>query len=435
MKVWSADQLSFWRHRGDKPAVITDPDQNDLWWVKVILNVGRPVVAVIVLVMCAPGEHHLAVLAGWSDWLAWGMPATLTAYAGIAAVVATKRPKKSPGKKTAVAGAIVSVLLAMGAQPISHLYEQQLITGYEVPLTIIVSCIPALVFGHLLHMAAAPVGIRVPKITPGSRTVPPGVVTFDGDEDMVRAHELINTLPDGDLVIYDEEEISEPGPDAMRYEPGDEEGIDAGLDTLRAPVRSMGGVIEPMVADARREIYGGDDPMPSFEDNYVRPRPSDQELTSYLTDGPWNADRLRQEAQDALSRVPTVVPDDVPGTRDNGIVDPLSVPSEGPFGVPVSVRPDVPPGTVAFVPPVSRDEDTGQIQDMSPGGHTAVSRLVPARRPGTASPGITQRVRDMLEINPDMTNEAIKAACPGDNPDSVKRATNRVRKELDLNTD
>jgi hypothetical protein len=137
--------------------VPTATAQSDLWWVKVILNVGRPVVAVIVLVMCAPGEHYLAKLAGWSHWLAWGMPATLTAYAGIAAVVATKRPKESPGKKTAVAGAVISVALAMGAQPIAHLYERGLIVGHQFALTVVVSCIPALVFGHLLHMAAAPV--------------------------------------------------------------------------------------------------------------------------------------------------------------------------------------------------------------------------------------------------------------------------------------
>src|SRR5215213_7930970 len=83
------------------------------WWVDVLTNWGRPVVAVVVLTMCAPGEHYLAHTAGWSTRLAWGMPFVLTAYAGISAVVATKRPKGSPGKRTAVAGAILSIAVAM----------------------------------------------------------------------------------------------------------------------------------------------------------------------------------------------------------------------------------------------------------------------------------------------------------------------------------
>lgn len=127
----------------------------DLWWVRLILNVGRPVVAVFVLVMCAPGEHYLARQAGWSEQLAWGMPATLTAYAGIAAVVATKRAPGTPGKGTAVAGAVTAILLAMGAQPIAHLYGRTGMLGQQVVLTAVVSCIPALVFGHLLHMAVS----------------------------------------------------------------------------------------------------------------------------------------------------------------------------------------------------------------------------------------------------------------------------------------
>lgn len=122
-------------------------------WVGILLNVGRPVVAVFVLVMCAPGEHYLARQAGWTEWLAWGMPGTLTAYAGIAAVVATKRPRGIHGKVTAVAGAIVAILLAMGAQPVAHLYQLGLVSGHQVVLTVVISCIPALVFGHLLHMA------------------------------------------------------------------------------------------------------------------------------------------------------------------------------------------------------------------------------------------------------------------------------------------
>jgi len=135
--------------------------EQDPWWVTLMLDVGRPAVAVMILTMCAPGEHYLGMMAGWSRGLAWLTPASLTAYAGISAVVATKRPKAAPGRKTAVSGAILSILIAMAAQPVAHLYEQGLITGHRLVLTIVVSVIPAAVFGHLLHMgAAAPKPVR-----------------------------------------------------------------------------------------------------------------------------------------------------------------------------------------------------------------------------------------------------------------------------------
>lgn len=143
---WLKDKVENRRGRdGD-----TDP-----WWVTLLLDVGRPVVAVMILTMCAPGEHYLAVQAGWSRTLAWGMPGTLTAYAGIAAVVATKRPKSAPGRSTAVAGAIVSVGLAMAAQPVAHLYGRTGLSLQLVVLTCVMGIVPAAVFGHLLHMGAS----------------------------------------------------------------------------------------------------------------------------------------------------------------------------------------------------------------------------------------------------------------------------------------
>lgn len=131
------------------------------WWVNVFTNAGRPIVAILVMVMCAPGEHHLAVLAGWNYWLAWGMPGCLVAYAGIAAVVATKRPRGSYGKKSANVGAVVALLLAMAAQPVSHLFVTKHWASVPPPvaLVIAVSCIPPLVLGHLLHLAATPVHV------------------------------------------------------------------------------------------------------------------------------------------------------------------------------------------------------------------------------------------------------------------------------------
>ncbi|NUS24446.1 MAG: helix-turn-helix domain-containing protein [Streptomyces sp.] len=137
----------------------SSPTRNaEPWWVRGLTDFGRPLVAVIVMVMCAPGEHHLGVLAGWDGRLAWGMAAIFAAYAGIASVVATRRPKGAPGKASAVAGAIVALLLAMAAQPVSHAF----VTGWlsatprtPLLLVIVVSCVPPLVLGHLLHLAAA----------------------------------------------------------------------------------------------------------------------------------------------------------------------------------------------------------------------------------------------------------------------------------------
>ncbi|WP_406448967.1 hypothetical protein OH768_00900 [Streptomyces sp. NBC_01622] len=126
-------------------------------WVDWLPRGGWPVVAIVVMVMCAPGEHQLAVIAGWDHRLAWGMPVCLIAYAGIAATVATRRAKGAQGHLTAVVGAFVSLGAAMAAQPVSHLF----VTGYwsadpaPVWLVVSVSCVPPLVLGHLMHVAAS----------------------------------------------------------------------------------------------------------------------------------------------------------------------------------------------------------------------------------------------------------------------------------------
>jgi hypothetical protein len=128
-----------------------------LKWIEWLPRAGWPVVAVIVMVMCAPGEHALAVLAGWEEHLAWGMPACLVAYAGIAASVATRRSKGAQGRATAIVGAFTSLAAAMAAQPVSHLF----VTGHwdaspsPVWLVVAVSCVPPLVLGHLMHVAAS----------------------------------------------------------------------------------------------------------------------------------------------------------------------------------------------------------------------------------------------------------------------------------------
>jgi hypothetical protein len=128
-------------------------------WVGWFTDVGRPLSAVVVMVLCAPGERHLAELAGWGPTLSWGMAGLLVMYAGIAAVVATVRPKGAPGKRTAVLGAILSLLLAMAAQPVSHYFVTGWMSAQPRPpfwLVTVVSCVPPFVMGHLLHLAADP---------------------------------------------------------------------------------------------------------------------------------------------------------------------------------------------------------------------------------------------------------------------------------------
>lgn len=135
--------------------------------------------AIIVMVMCAPGEHHLASLAGWNTYLAWGMAAVLAAYAGIAAAVAGERRKGDPGHGTAAVGAVVALLLAMAAQPLSHLF----VTGWlsaspRAPwlLVIGVSCAPPLVLGHLLHLAATPRASAETAVPGQAHPVPDGLM-------------------------------------------------------------------------------------------------------------------------------------------------------------------------------------------------------------------------------------------------------------------
>lgn len=135
-------------------------------WIDWLPRGGWPVVAMIVMIMCAPGEHRLARMAGYYEELdlkffqvdlAWGMPACLIAYAGIAASVATRRVKGTQGRSTAILGAVLSLGAALAAQPVSHMF----VTGHwdssPAPVWIVwsVSVVPPLVLGHLMHMAAS----------------------------------------------------------------------------------------------------------------------------------------------------------------------------------------------------------------------------------------------------------------------------------------
>jgi hypothetical protein len=106
--------------------------------------------------MCAPGEYHLAETAGWNDPFTYGMPVVLSAYAGIAAAVASTRRPGDRGRWSAIIGACLALGLAMAAQVVSHLITTGHVIADQPVLIAVTSLVPPAVVGHLLHLAASP---------------------------------------------------------------------------------------------------------------------------------------------------------------------------------------------------------------------------------------------------------------------------------------
>ncbi|MGW5198902.1 hypothetical protein [Streptomyces spiralis] len=139
--------------------------------------------------MSAPGEYHLAVLAGWSGPVAALMPLCLSVYAAAAAVIAATRSPGEPGRRSAVIGAGAALVLALAAQVVAHLIAAGFMTS-SAALVAAVSAVPPLVVAHMLHLAASP--RPAPVATAGRVTVPatdtgtadrPGTVTAtDGQQ-------------------------------------------------------------------------------------------------------------------------------------------------------------------------------------------------------------------------------------------------------------
>lgn len=125
-------------------------------WVRGLTAGGRPVVLGVALLMCAPGEYHLAETAGWNDPFSYGMPVVLSAYAGIAAAVASTRRRGDRGRWSAIIGACLALGLAMAAQVVSHLITTGHVIADQPLLIAVTSLVPPAVVGHLLHLAASP---------------------------------------------------------------------------------------------------------------------------------------------------------------------------------------------------------------------------------------------------------------------------------------
>ncbi|MGC9538525.1 helix-turn-helix domain-containing protein [Streptomyces sp. UG1] len=153
-------------------------------WVRGLTAGGRPVVLGVALLMCAPGEYHLARNAGWRDPFTYGMPVVLSAYAGIAAAVASTRRPGDRGRWSAIIGACLALGLAMAAQVVSHLIDTGHVIANQPFLIAVTSLVPPAVVGHLLHLAAtppdtqdaedAPASVTVPSVRPASEVVPAG---------------------------------------------------------------------------------------------------------------------------------------------------------------------------------------------------------------------------------------------------------------------
>jgi hypothetical protein len=256
----------------------------------------------------------------------------------------------------------------MGAQPIAHLYERGLIVGHQFALTVVVSCIPALVFGHLLHMAAAPVhapreqtdgdtrdilGMEVPVHGPRSQASP-------GDE----------AAEDNDALQADMRNVGYPGPDAMRYRPEDEDEIER--DT-------------------------GD----NASINYLR------------GEGPyWNGDTLRRDAQADIDRRPPDVP-----------VSPRTGLWTAPTGTPPPDNGHVSDEAWSPVPGV-----TGASLSLVPDVSSVSRSRVNGTRTGT---GVTGRVRTALRDNPGLTDDEIRDKFTGEDirPNTINKSIKRIREE------
>ncbi|MFE0329053.1 hypothetical protein ACFW08_20170 [Streptomyces sp. NPDC058960] len=137
------------------------------WYARLATSAGRPAVLAATLIMSMPGEYHVARFAGWSDPWAYGMPFSLSSYAGIAAVVAATRPKGARGRVSATLGAALAIVLALAAQVVAHLVATGHMDHNQAWLIAVTSMVPPAVLAHLLHLAATP----VPKPEPAPAAV------------------------------------------------------------------------------------------------------------------------------------------------------------------------------------------------------------------------------------------------------------------------
>lgn len=142
---------------------LSDGSPRPPWYARAATSAGRPAVLAATLIMSMPGEYHVAKFAGWSDPWAYGMPFSLSAYAGIAAVVAATRPKGARGRVSATVGAAFAIVLALAAQVVAHLVNTGHMDHNQAWLIAVTSMVPPAVLAHLLHLAATPTPAVAPS--------------------------------------------------------------------------------------------------------------------------------------------------------------------------------------------------------------------------------------------------------------------------------
>jgi hypothetical protein len=172
---------------------------------------GRPIVLGVALLMCAPGEYHLAHNAGWHDPFTYGMPVVLSAYAGIAAAVASTRGPGDRGRWSAIIGACLALGLAMAAQVVSHLIDTGHVVANQPFLIAVTSLVPPAVVGHLLHLAATPpetvaAAVPEPATVTVERAPEPPVIRVPAD-----ALGAFAPKPYKELLPAAAEPVAEPG--------------------------------------------------------------------------------------------------------------------------------------------------------------------------------------------------------------------------------
>lgn len=126
------------------------------WYVTAAIRYGRPTALLVALLMCAPGEIHLAALAGWSSTWSYGAPATMSLYALIGAICADQLNAGDPKRRSARLGAGLALLLAMSAQVVDHLISAGYLPARSIALIAVVSAVPPLAAWHIVSIAARP---------------------------------------------------------------------------------------------------------------------------------------------------------------------------------------------------------------------------------------------------------------------------------------
>lgn len=128
---------------------------------------SKPLVLISALIISVPAEVQLARSSGFENGFEYLMPLTLSLYSAASAVIAANRPRGSKGRVSAIVGSGIALGMALSAQVVGHLISSGYMTSGPV-LVSLVSSVPALAAGHMLHLGS------MPKTTVGVNDQEPG---------------------------------------------------------------------------------------------------------------------------------------------------------------------------------------------------------------------------------------------------------------------